>query len=764
MPRASLRRIALPALDDPDPDVRIAALDALIEDRVDGLGRRVISWLGDPDARIRRAAAAALARDPVNDAVGALGRILGDQEPSVRVAAARALGASGAKSAVVPLLGRLDDTDADVREAVTTALARIGDLGAVVPLVGKSQDPRPGVRRSVAMALGELGDARAASALTLMLRDPDENVRIAVLTALSRLHAEEAVGTIVALLAEERRPLVRQAALAALGSIPSQAGLDALVQTLRGDDPRAASPGRAALVHAGDRAVPTLIECVRVRSAFDRTDGCVLALGEIGTQAAVDAVADGLRRGAVKTEIALDAIGRSRDSRELGLVLESLRSDDPRVRHAAVDAATALLEPEVPDGRAVEPILRALDAAHARRAERASLVALLGRTGSPRAIPVLSALTRDATDTSLRLVAIQALGFLGRSGQDAPLLAALDDEHAAVRRAAALSLRRTASAATAGLLLDRFERSADQDRGAIGVALVGALSATEDRRVVNRALSLIPVATGADADALIEALGAVGGALGSDALIRLLPGADTPTRAKIAEALAAHPEALTTLLLLARDNDASVRANAVWSLGAAGGAEQVPLIASLLFDTNVAVGGDSAASLGRLGARGVPVTKQLCASLDSDREYVRVNALAGLLASRSRCPSAERSLLARDPAVLVRREAARLIHTVPSLDVRQDAAALSRCAVEEGTTSVAAYCADSSAPLPSKFAPLSVYVVPEGESEPAPLAPFALVRADGFVRLGLTDRRGSVYEFAAPAGPVRLAVPAPLAF
>ncbi len=46
---------------------------------------------------------------------------------------------------------------------------------------------------------------------------------------------------------------------------------------------------------------------------------------------------------------------------------------------------------------------------------------------------------------------------------------------------------------------------------------------------------------------------------------------------------------------------------------------------------------------------------------------------------------------------------------------------------------------------------------------PAPRAPFALVRPDGSMRLGVADRRGELFEFAVPPGTVRLAVPAPLA-
>ena len=44
-----------------------------------------------------------------------------------------------------------------------------------------------------------------------------------------------------------------------------------------------------------------------------------------------------------------------------------------------------------------------------------------------------------------------------------------------------------------------------------------------------------------------------------------------------------------------------------------------------------------------------------------------------------------------------------------------------------------------------------------------PRAPFALVLPDGLMRLGVTDRRGALFEQAAPRGEVMLEVPAPLA-
>jgi hypothetical protein len=59
--------------------------------------------------------------------------------------------------------------------------------------------------------------------------------------------------------------------------------------------------------------------------------------------------------------------------------------------------------------------------------------------------------------------------------------------------------------------------------------------------------------------------------------------------------------------------------------------------------------------------------------------------------------------------------------------------------------------------------PLTVFVVPDGSTAPVARAPFALVLADGTLRLGISDRRGVLFEAQAPDGEVELAVPAALA-
>lgn len=762
LPARSARRLGAPLLDDPDVDIRIAALDALLLFGTSGLGGRVMGWLGDADPRARRAAAEALSRDPVPSAVGALGRSLSDPDAAVRAASARALGASRLPAAVVPLLGRLDDQDPDVREAVAMALSRIHDQSAVVPLIGRIQDSRPNVRRSVARALGALGDARAASALVLLLRDADGLVRTAALEALGDLRATEAELPIASLLVDERRPEVRQAALNALSSIPSEGGLVALIAALEGDDPREDSPVRAALVRAGDRAVPKLSECLRGQPAPNLAEGCVLTLGEMRAPRAADIVVEALRRGVVRPRTALRALGAARNPAALGTVLEYLSAEDPWVRLAAIDAASALLDPREPDGRAVDPVLRALDAAHGRRTERTALVSLLGKTGSPRAVPWLTALASSASDPVLRLSAVKALGELGRAGQDAALMEALAAPESTIRLAASMALRATASPRSLPPLIHRLEVAAEQDRDAIALALAGSVAGSQDEAMLGRLEGLVRATDGGRRDALIEALGEARGSAGSAPLVRLLAGGTEPaTRAKVAEALSTHPEARSALATLAADPDPAVRANAVWSLGVVGNRADAALLEARVADRDVTVAGNAAAALGLLSHGGASVREPLCHALSDERPYVRANALAALGVVHARC-GVENALLATDPSEIVRARAARLVSTVRGPDADADRDSLSRCAAEDPSGEVAAACRSQARTGSRPASSILVFVVPSGATVPVPRAPFTLVRADGLSRLGLADRRGAVHEALTPAGEVHLDIPAPL--
>jgi HEAT repeat protein len=760
LPRAVARRLLPELFDDPDAEVRLAVADAALAVRLRDAGKRVVVWLSHSDARVRQAATEVLAVLPTPDAVSALGRVLSDPQAEVRAQAALALGNTGVPEASLLLLSQLDDPDPDVRAAVIRALEELGDARAVVPLIGRIQERRVPIRRQAAAALGTLGDRRAVRALIVTLADGDASVRAAAATALGKLRAEDATWSLGAVLEQEMDEGVQSAVLVALGQVSTAAAADVLVRAMvRRND--LIAKARDALGVAGSAALPSLERCVLSPPSREAAEGCAAALGAIGGAEAQRLVEEALRRAGIGPVVALDALGRIGDPAALPVVLEYLSSARPAERRAAIDALGRLLDPSAHHGIAVEPLVLALSQARDARLERAALIALLGRTGSPRAIAQLVPLA-GASDEYLRGVTLEALGTLGPSpDSDRVLLEAIASPSYPIRWTAAIALRRVGSAGAAAPLLRRVADGDAEQREAAAVALFGPLARVREPSVPSEVERLLQTSTGPVRDALIEALGNAPGASGSGPLVRALSGAGRATRAKIAEALAAHPEASAEVVKLTSDPEPPVRANAAWTLGQIGNAEHAPELLALARDPSAPVAATAVAALGLLGTRHeLTLGAELCALLDDERGHVRANALAALRLNRQSCTAeAVRWLLAHDPIEEVRIAAAALLQM--SSDDADSRAALARCARRDASGQVALACT-TPAPRPGPAASttsVSVLVASSSEASANPRVPFALVRADGLVRAGWADRRGSVWEAHAPSGTLRLALP-----
>ena len=274
-------RALLKALEDPDPEVRMYAADALggiappSPEVVRALTRRV----RDPDREVQDRAVQALGRigpaaapalpvlldalerrgdRPTTTLVQALGRIgpaaisavptlieVLDEDPYSVAAVAEALGSlgGGARLAVPHLLGALaravaespeQDASGYERDVIVRSLASIGGP-AVGPLRAALADPDPSVREASAEALGRMGSPAVDARLDLE----------------SRL--------------EDPAPFVRAAAVAALGSMGSAALGSAPALEARLADPNAFVRARAAdaLVALGDRASLRVVERYR---------------------------------------------------------------------------------------------------------------------------------------------------------------------------------------------------------------------------------------------------------------------------------------------------------------------------------------------------------------------------------------------------------------------------------------------------------------------------------------------------------------------
>lgn len=758
LPRASARRLLLRALDDVDAQVQSSALELLLRLETPQVTERVVPWLSGSDKRLRLSAALALAVAPSANATPALGRALGDSDAEVRAASAAALGASQSDSAVLPLLGHLDDSVPEVREAVANALGALGDARAVLPLIGKIEDPRSSVRAAVARALGSLRDPRSSSALLLALRDSDRGVVIAVVRALGALAETAAVGPLSALLRERSEPEARRALLLALGRIGSVEAGQALVKELALDEPgREREAVLAALVLAPGAFTAPLRDCLDAVVDVAQAEGCALGLGEVHDTASSARVQSALDRGRLTPKVGLAVLGQLGDARALSAALERLTVPDAETRAAAMDAAEALLSPKDADGRAVEPLARALSARAVSRPERLRLVGLLGRTGSERALPTLLPLLESVSDPALAEKAALALAGVPGKATAAALLKALDAEEMRVKRAAALSIRRAQSAELLAPLLTRLSRAGQSERALIYLALPGPLSRSRDDALVKRAVQLLDATRGSERDELLEALAASSLPAARAALTRLAKSADFGDRAKVAELLAGQPD-VGVLARLLQDSDTRVRSNAAWSLGfvaASDGALARAALERALKDQETAVVGNAASSLGRL-SRGQPkaAVSALCGGLLRDaRASVREQALRGLGLARARCADGYVStLLASDARANVRRAAAELLLLLGPEGAERRL--LARCQDSDTHALVAEACAGPARPAVTELEPITVLIVQSGGGDPTPGAPFALLWTDGSLRLGSADRRGGVFEPRAPHGAV----------
>ncbi len=741
--------IVLKLLVDADPDVRVLAAQAAATLAIREAVELVQPWLGDREVRLRIAACNLVRVLPDAKAIPALSRALGDGDPLVRTAAAAALAAQAHPDAVAPLLSKLDDPAPTVRVEIVRALARLGDSRSVVPLIGKVQDSVPEVRQAIARALGQLGDARATQALLILLRDNSADVRVDALSALAALGPLDAIEPI-SVLAVDRAPNVRQAAIAALGRIPLPEAVRALVALLGANEDASAgiepTPVRSALVRQGARASDELLKVVRRGEPARAAQSAAWVLGETRPDRVDDTVVPALRRGVLAPAFALHALNAPSS---LPVVLEFLVDDNPATRQESRRAAARILKDTAPDGRAVDPIAIALQNTHIIPEERAELALLLGKTGSPRAA---ASLVRLLSTPALRVAAIDALGNVPSDETDRVLLSELSTGDGAARLHAAAALQRIGGPLARRGLLDRLERDAEVDRQAALIGLAGTFARLDpDKASDQRVVDLLGAVPATERDPLLEALGRSR----SGTYVRFLAG-DAPDRRTLASALGARGSAAAPdLRKLLADRDSSVRAQAAWSLGAAGDASVVAELARAAADADTDVAVNAAGALARIAGRTKRV-EALCPLLESAAPWARSNALVGLWLAGRRCGDGalERRLLLSDRDEGVRIAAARAIGRGGDIDRR----ALGECLLRERVPRVAAICrADAPETPPGKNGePTLIFVVHEGVS-PKPSAPYALSYSSGLVRVGLADRRGAVFEALPPGETITLA-------
>jgi HEAT repeat protein len=183
-----------------------------------------------------------------------------------------------------------------------------------------------------------------------------------------------------------------------------------------------------------DAAYCDAVASLKSADAFKRREA-LLALGEIGTPAAVRAIAGAMsdESGELR-EVAVLALGRIGGERVVPHLIHALKDESCYVREAA---ACGLFRG---GARAVKPLSGALGDEH--WPVRHNAVEALGCIGSKQALKPLIAVMSGDKEARVRAGAAWALGLIGDVRAVEPLISALKDEDEDVRTAAAESLKK----------------------------------------------------------------------------------------------------------------------------------------------------------------------------------------------------------------------------------------------------------------------------------------------------------------------------------
>lgn len=262
--------------------------------------RALIAALKDQEALVRYKAIDSLANIGVA-AIDPLFTTLNEPDPNVRKASVQALAKIRDKRAIEPLIAALKDSYHIIREEAVEALEKIDDPRVVEPLIAALSDSEERVRRQAAQALSERADIRALDPLIKVLDDQTDfsrGVRLyreaiakAVARALGKIGDARAVEPLVRLL---KSGVSKQEAAEALGKIADAQAAEALVTALNDKDSNVRMTITHALVKIGAGAVEPLLAALK-QDNVTLTKAAANALAKIGDRRAIEPLIPFLR-------------------------------------------------------------------------------------------------------------------------------------------------------------------------------------------------------------------------------------------------------------------------------------------------------------------------------------------------------------------------------------------------------------------------------------------------------------------------------------
>ncbi len=355
---------AVAALDelqrDFNTEVRAAASLALSRQKDPNAMNALMLAVHDPNSSVVWRAIYALEKqEPTPVSCTAIVPSLENSDPLVRAYAARTLGKLACKQATDALIKLLDDPDLRVAVNAARGLGELKEKKAVRPLGAMLAKHKSfHARATAAEALGKIGEEDGRDALAQGLLDTSVMVRLQSTRAIA-----EVMGDKSQMFCDQMRRdgdrLVRAEAVRSYGTaglVKRAPQLDEIARTDK--DPLMRAAAIEALGQLKDPAVGPLLPPALRDPDFTVAAAAVTAIGDQKYKAAVPAIMDAYRARPERefVDVQLEAV---RVLGELGaveaqpLLVEATTHDDVRVRKAAVDAMKklGLTPPELPSER-----------------------------------------------------------------------------------------------------------------------------------------------------------------------------------------------------------------------------------------------------------------------------------------------------------------------------------------------------------------------------------------------------------------------------
>ena len=169
-----------------DPLVWRSVLISVQSDGSEPAIRLAYMAIGHSAAEVRRRACEHLAAHPSPRHAEVLLPAIDDANPAVAIAAVRALGATGELEDTAPLSRLLGSGHETLRVEAATSLALLKDPSGAAALERLAYSRDPSIRRQVAVAMGRVADPSFASTL-LRLLDDQYAIRLAALESLPKV-------------------------------------------------------------------------------------------------------------------------------------------------------------------------------------------------------------------------------------------------------------------------------------------------------------------------------------------------------------------------------------------------------------------------------------------------------------------------------------------------------------------------------------------------------------------------------------------------